>query len=473
MFREDERASPPALAQTPNPLARFLHSPLLVYLLLLAGLGCLYVFTLAPTVTTAYGGADGGELATAVALGGVAHPPGYPTYLLLGRVALLLPGGEVAWRLAVLNAGCLALAASVLAATIGQLPTSLPLRPRLLAASVAALSFGLDRRVWEQALIVEVYAAATLFLALLVWLTARWWRWHAQRTLAAAGLVLGLGLGIQLPLAAWLAGVAAVGIAGVCQSWPGRASLVARLRSGWPFAALLLLGLAVYALLPWRGRLVPQASWGDWRSFDGALAHISGREYAYLVDVVPWSMRVGRISYALRDLVQGLGWLGSGLALAGGLGAPAELRRWRWLMGGIAASTLVWAISYGGSDSAVYLLPLHLIGAFWAGVGALLALDWIEQRAPGRWRWAAVVPLGLILLALLRIPSISLRDITAERDRAVMWLQAAPLAGTIVTQNDTDTFPLWYAQKVLGVRPDVTVIDQRLCGRRWYRVRCR
>ncbi|MBA3469800.1 MAG: DUF2723 domain-containing protein [Herpetosiphonaceae bacterium] len=451
------------------------HSQLLAYLSLFVGLAGLYLFTLSPTVTTAYGGADGGELATAVALGGVAHPPGYPTYLLLGRVALLLPGGEVAGRLAALNALCLALAASVLAATIVQLPTAAAPGPRLLAASVAALSFGLDRRIWEQALIVEVYAAATLFLALLLWLTARWWRWHAPQTLAAAGLVLGLGLGIQLPLAAWLVGAVAVWGADRRRTWRGAAT---RSDTGWiktmgPFVALLLLGLSVYALLPWRGRAVPQASWGDWRTLDGALDHITAREYTYLADIVPWNVRLSRVSYALRDLVGGLGWLGSGLALAGVLGAGAALRRWGWLLGGIAGATLLWATSYGGADGAVYLLPLHLIGAFYAGVGALLALAWLERHAPGRWRWTLVVPLALVVLALLQAPSISLRDITADRDRALAWLQAAPPAGTITTQADADTFPLWYAQKVLGVRPDVTIIDTRLCDRRWYRVRCR
>src|SRR5438093_10998389 len=59
----------------------------------------LYLRTLCPTV---YMG-DSGEICTAITTGGVIHPPGYPLFSLLGRIALfLVPGGEPAFRI-----GCL------------------------------------------------------------------------------------------------------------------------------------------------------------------------------------------------------------------------------------------------------------------------------------------------------------------------------------------------------------------------------
>jgi len=47
----------------------------------------LYLFTLAPTVTQL----DAGELATAQAMSGIAHPTGYPLFTMLGHLFLLLP----------------------------------------------------------------------------------------------------------------------------------------------------------------------------------------------------------------------------------------------------------------------------------------------------------------------------------------------------------------------------------------------
>src|SRR5437764_9469346 len=71
----------------------------------------LYLRTLCPTV---YLG-DAGEIATAITTGGIIHPPGYPLFSLLGRIALrLIPCGEPAFRI-----GCVVIAAA--AATVGVL----------------------------------------------------------------------------------------------------------------------------------------------------------------------------------------------------------------------------------------------------------------------------------------------------------------------------------------------------------------
>ncbi|HEY6332560.1 MAG TPA: DUF2723 domain-containing protein, partial [Blastocatellia bacterium] len=53
-----------------------------------------YLKTLAPTVTLV----DSGELIVAARWLGVAHPPGFPLYVLLAHLATLLPFGNVAQR---------------------------------------------------------------------------------------------------------------------------------------------------------------------------------------------------------------------------------------------------------------------------------------------------------------------------------------------------------------------------------------
>ena len=66
-----------------------------------------YVKTLAPTVSFF----DSGELIAAAATFGVAHPPGYPLYVLLGWLFSKLPVGGVAYRLNLMSAVFAALAA--------------------------------------------------------------------------------------------------------------------------------------------------------------------------------------------------------------------------------------------------------------------------------------------------------------------------------------------------------------------------
>src|SRR5882724_1527892 len=70
----------------------------------------LYTWTLAPTVTLV----DSGELIVAARSLGVAHPPGFPLYVLLAHLATLVPIGNVAVRVNFASAIFAALAASTL-----------------------------------------------------------------------------------------------------------------------------------------------------------------------------------------------------------------------------------------------------------------------------------------------------------------------------------------------------------------------
>src|SRR5207248_5165995 len=69
----------------------------------------IYLATVSPTVNFI----DSGELITALHEPGVAHPPGYPLYTLLGYVVSNVLWGEVAWRVNVLSSffGALAVGA--------------------------------------------------------------------------------------------------------------------------------------------------------------------------------------------------------------------------------------------------------------------------------------------------------------------------------------------------------------------------
>ena len=64
--------------------------PIAILVLVLGGV---YFSTLAPGLTWAHNGADGGDLLSAVASGGVPHPTGYPTYLLLAQAFQYIPVG--------------------------------------------------------------------------------------------------------------------------------------------------------------------------------------------------------------------------------------------------------------------------------------------------------------------------------------------------------------------------------------------
>jgi hypothetical protein len=87
-----------------------------------------------------------------------------------------------------------------------------------------------------------------------------------------------------------------------------------------------------------------------------------------------------------------------------------------------------------------------------------------------RRHWAAASP--VLLLALIPLlanrASASRAGETMARDFAYDILQSVEPYGILITAGDNDTFPLWYAQEVEGIRRDVTLANLSLMNTEWH-----
>lgn len=101
----------------------------------------------------------------------------------------------------------------------------------------------------------------------------------------------------------------------------------------------------------------------------------------------------------------------------------------------------------------------------WAGIGAVSLLARWERPA---WTGALVacLPLALNWRAVTRRadPEQRLPRVFAEA-----LLESAPRDAVLFVAGDNDTYPVWYAQEVLGLRRDVTLVTVPLLPTRWYR----
>ena len=141
------------------------------------------LLTAAPTVLEG----DGAELQAVALLGGVPHPSGYPSFVLLGRLFALLPG-DAAFRITAMCAACGAAALVVVVRMLRELGASSS--TALAGAAVYGSSFTLR---WSS-IHAEVYALTWLLAALALWRTLVALRSGAPRDHAIAACATGLML---------------------------------------------------------------------------------------------------------------------------------------------------------------------------------------------------------------------------------------------------------------------------------------
>lgn len=106
----------------------------------------------------------------------------------------------------------------------------------------------------------------------------------------------------------------------------------------------------------------------------------------------------------------------------------------------------------------------------WAGIGLARVAAAAMARARRPAVGGAVLLLALVPFAL-NFSSASRRhgaDATLAADFAYNLLNSVPPYGVLFTYGDNDTFPLWWAQEVEGVRQDVTVVCLALAETDWY-----
>ncbi len=423
-----------------------------------------YVATLAPAPYLL----DSAELAAASFGLGVAHPPGEPLALLLGRLASLLPLGSVAFRVGLAQAVAGAVAVGLvfrMTVDLGRalVPTGPGETTRALVGGAAALGFGLAPGAILSANRPEVYALATA-LALgalhLAQLT------HQARGDARSALLAALLIGLGLSNHPLIAGLCAVAAALAALPLLRAAAGLSRARLIAASCAALGVGLLVLGYLPVRAVVLAQPghggdiAWGDGRTLAGLGWLLSAQTFVAKTSVVHTSADPGAWPFVFIEE------LGPVLALLAVAGALFSLRaRGTRLLGAtllvaLAASSAA-ALQAGfdaqNPDIRGYLGVALAAAAVLAGMGALPLLAVARKTRPAI--VGSVALLAAVALHAFPIPTgLNLHDRTSAARVAADLLDQLPPRAVLASSHFETAFLVAYQRGVEGARPDLAVV---------------
>ena len=118
--------------------------------------------------------------------------------------------------------------------------------------------------------------------------------------------------------------------------------------------------------------------------------------------------------------------------------------------------------------------------SIWIGLAVAALYSWIKERgcnAESKGKSCEVITASIVTAACLGVPVLMAAENWDDHDRsnrytavemAKNYLNSVGQNGILITHGDNDTFPLWYAQEVENVRPDVRICNTSLLGTDWH-----
>jgi len=404
---------------------------------------------------------DNAEFATLGAIGGRAHPSGYPAYVLWLRLWSWLPG-TAAHRSAIATAILGGLVVFVLRAACvawGARPLSAIAAAAIFAAAPVALHYHSEA---------EVFAMNELIVALVLWLSAQRGPLRGSRRALALGIVAGLGMSNHLTCIL----VAPIGILGVIRAArESRASAYALAIAG------LALGLSCYAYLYIADG---PASWGRVDTAADLVRMFSRSDYGVTSlmtggDDVAVSASLLALTATLSRTWLWLPAFAGLLALGGRILRPSGETRTAWCLLALsfilAGPVLMARFNIDPHDIGLETVQrFHILPALLLAIPISAAFDLASVRVAREIAAMLVCVFAVIALSLADLPRLQAVHSPAVEIGLTNTIRSLPPAAIALVTQDDQCFGLRYLQLIRGERPDVSVVCTGLLPVRSYRM---
>ncbi len=413
----------------------------------------LYTLTMGPTIT----GEDAGELVTAAYTMGIAHPPAYPTWCVLGKLFTFIPIGSIAWRVSLMSAFFGAATATLL------FFITLKLCGNRLAAIASSLAFACSGEFWEQSIIPEVYSLNSFFIATCILLLIAWYESRKDKYLYLFALTFGLSLGNHNTMAL-LAPLFILFIIAIEPLFYKRWKVYATCT----FLALLM--TLIYLYLPIRSKANPPMDWGNPETWENFWNVIRRKQYSIGFKKDPLSLTrylqqsIEFLKLYAMEFTPWIAWL----PFTGVLLLWRKNRFHFLLIGSIATACSIGFILLLNFNidrqsiwiSNVFFIPAYMMGTI--GIGATLAWLWqnTKKSSPARSLCLLLALASIVSPLLWHYHRNNKSSYFFSHDFAMNILDTLDKDAIYFPSADHATFPIIYYQSVEGMRPDITIANK-------------
>lgn len=421
----------------------------------------IYILTLCPTVPPR----DSGELITAAYTLGIAHPPGYPLYSILGKLFTFIPLGSIAWRVNLMSAFFASATVTLAYFFI------LGLTGSLLAAIIAPLLLAFAPFFWNLAVVAEVFQLNIFFAILTIYLLWLWRQKQDFRLLLLFAFTYGLSFTNHHTMALLAPGF-------IYFIWITDRTIYFKIKNWLMLGGCFILGLIPYLYLPIRSLANPYLDWGDPQNLARFINVVTRRQFGSmrLDPALPrsaytWAMISANLRVYFSWLISQFIVVGFLFGIFGAIVQFIEQRRifiyflLLFLFSGpffvfLAAYPfhMPQFVLYCSTILRRFMLPCFLVFTFWISLGIAQLEKWQPIK-----KYKLIL---IIMIALVPLASLTVHYKNADMskyyfvDDLVRNIFRSIKPDSIIFANaDTSLFAMWYMQGVEGLRPDIRIIS--------------
>jgi len=424
-----------------------------------------YLFTLAPTVTME----DSGELIAAAYNLGIAHPPGFPLYAMLGKIFTFIPLSSIAWRVNLMSAFFGALTVTLFAFIILKL-----FKDKVISFCFSLL-LAFSPIFWSQSIIAEVYTLNTFFVCILILFLLFWEKDKNNKYLYWFSFTYGLSLTNHTMLVL-LAPAFTLYILFINKKIVFNWKIILKM------FLLFLFGLSFYLYIPIRAFGQADFNWGPITTWQDVFAHIRRSQYGDLGIFENTYSKLGIAVSFFIEIYKQFFWPAIILALGGLIYLFKKYKSFAILSSGIFlfnSLAIIFLRKFGwhiGIEYTyrVYYLPAFMMFIIWLAAIVFYLYSFLKKALVKKEKlfiWVRFI----FIIVLISLPTSFLIGNYKNNDLSNFWFNydyAKNLLNSLEPnsiyyfsydgslQGDTELFSLVYFQLVENFRPDVDIVSE-------------